>query len=190
IGLVMGAALNYANSSLRGTNNVYKPERTKQYDAESAVQTAIQYIKANQAAGGTLGQDLGLPCPTTTLTYTGASGAVAVDVCPQANSLIHQGGFRAVLLTLGTDPSEGLILSHNGDVNVGGTVFSNSIISLTNPTNLKVKAGRVWAWGDCTRPGNISINNPTGTPVCNASSTFGGQPPKVAQDPDVLSPAD
>ena len=33
-----------------------------------------------------------------------------------------------MLLTLGSDPSEGIILNHNGDVNVGGHIFSNSIL--------------------------------------------------------------
>jgi hypothetical protein len=87
-----------------------------------------------------------------------------------------------VFLALGSG-SEGLIFEHNGDLNIGGTIFSNGVISLKNPSKLKVTRGKVWAWGNCTRPGNVTITNPPGTIVCNASTAFGGVKPKVALDP-------
>jgi hypothetical protein len=183
VGLLVGAALTYAGTSLRTTKTAYRPNRAALYDADSAIQTAMQYVKARQAAGDSIGQDLGLPCPTSTLDYPGTTGTVHVDICPQADSFISEGEFRAVLLALGNDPSEGIILNHNGDVNVGGHIFSNSLLALGNSTNLKVRAGKVWAWGDCIRPGNITITNPASTTVCNASSVFGGVKPKIALDP-------
>ena len=49
------------------------------------------------------------------------------------------------------------MLGHNGDVNVGGHVWSNSDIELSNPTQMVMSGGRVWAWEDCERPDNIEM---------------------------------
>src|SRR5262249_15697826 len=116
VGILVGAALSYATTSMSSSNTAIRPNRAAVYDADSAIQTALQYVKARQAAGDSIGQDLGLPCPTKTLTYPGAGGNVSVDICPQADSFINDGEFRAVLLALGSDPSEGIFLNHNRDV--------------------------------------------------------------------------
>ena len=89
-----------------------------------------------------------------------------------------------MLLTLGTTDDDGIILGHNGDVDVGGHVWSNSKIDLSNPTHMVMNGGRVWAWGSCNRPGNIEMA-PGVSPICNASTNplFGGVKPKVALDP-------
>jgi hypothetical protein len=183
VGLIGAAAVSYASTSLSASNSAFVPARAKQNDVDSALRAAVEYIKADAAAGGSLGSDLGAGCPSTTFVYPGLSGPVSVAVCPQEDSFVHSGWFRSVLLTLGTDPSEGVVLSHNGDTVVGGSIFSNSILSLGSPTNLKVTGGPVWAWGNCTRPGNVTITNPTSAVQCNASATFGGVRPKVALDP-------
>ena len=58
---------------------------------------------------------------------------MTVDACPQSDSLIYEGSFRAVLLTLGETDDDGIILGHNGDVDVGGHVWSNSKLDLEQP---------------------------------------------------------
>ena len=112
------------------------------------------------------------------------AGEVTVDACPQNDSLIYEGNFRAVLLTLGETATDGIHLGHNGDVDIGGHVWSNSKIDLENPTHMVMKAGRVWAWGSCNRPGNIEMP-PGVAAVCNASTKpeFASGKPKVALDP-------
>ncbi len=181
IGVIAAASVTYASTSLHATNAAYIPARAQQNDADSAVRTAIEYVKKVEAAGGSVGTDFGGPCPT--LTYPGQSGTVTTSLCPQNDSLIHSGEYRASLLTLGTDPSEGITLSHNGTVRINGAVFSNSILSLANPTTLAVTGGPVWAWGNCVNAGNVVISSPSGSAQCNASATFGGVRPKVALDP-------
>ena len=64
IGLMVGAALTYSSTSLRASNNAIRPNRASLYAADSAIQAAIEYVKAQQESGGTIGQDLGLPCPS------------------------------------------------------------------------------------------------------------------------------
>src|SRR5438270_1263462 len=118
VGVLAGAALTYAGTSLNASTLVYLPHRSKSADAESAIRAAIQYVKRDQQNGGTLGQDLGLPCPTGTFSYAGASGPVAVTICPQDGSLIQAGEYRASILTLGTDPGEGIKFGSNGQNDV------------------------------------------------------------------------
>jgi Tfp pilus assembly protein PilX len=182
IGIVAGAALTFASTSMRASSNTIQPNRAELYAADSAIKGAIGYVRANpEMATDVL--DASSKCLTGAYRYTDPkAGDVVVDVCPRADSLIYEGNFRAVLLTLGTTATDGIILGHNGDVNIGGHVWSNSKIDLSNPTHMVVDEGRVWAWGDCTRPNNIEMA-PDLSPVCNASTTFGGVKPKVALDP-------
>jgi hypothetical protein len=181
VGLMVGAALTYAGASLRTTNTAYRPNRGSLYAADSAIQGAIQYVRNNPEMATDV---LGAQCITDAYKYTDPTvGLVSVDACPQSDSLIYEGRFRAVLLSLGTTSTDGIVLSHNGDVNIGGHVWSNSKIDLSNPTHMVVNGGRVWAWGACNRIGNIEMD-PGVSPVCNASTTFGGVKPKVALDPD------
>lgn len=183
VAVIEMVSLSYAGSSLSSSNLAILPARVKADDASSAIQTAIRYVAADRAAGGTIGEDLGLACPTQTLSYSGASGSVGVAICPRADSLIRAGGVRAALLALGTDATEGIVLTHNGDGKLSGPVFSNSILSLAASTTLHVTGGPVWAWGNCTLPANVVIANPASSAICNASVVFGGTRPKVALDP-------
>jgi hypothetical protein len=179
VGVVMAAALDYAGTSLRASNVAVRPQRASSYAADGALQTAIEFLRDNPQAGA----DFYNACAPITSTYPDPTvGNVTIDTCPQPDSLIHQGNFRAVLLTLGTSTSEGVRLTHNGAVNLGGDVWSNSVIQLNSTTSMRVNAGNVWAWNACTPVGNIVVDSGY-TTTCNASSTFGGVKPKVALDP-------
>ena len=176
IGLLVGAALNYAGASLRSSNVVYRPTRMKVYDADSAIQTAIQYVKNNPA----IGQDV-VACPSSTFAYTGASGPVSVDLCPQTDSFINDGDFRAVLLTLaGPSSGEGMQFSKNKDVSVNGNVWSNSTISAGTSGSITVNGGRLWSWNTNSCTGIITS---PGGKDCNAHTTFNNVVPKVGLDP-------
>ena len=101
---------------------------------------------------------LGSGCLPAFYRYTDPKvGDVTVDVCPQDDSLIYEGAFRAVLLTLGQTDDDGIFLADNGNVDVGGHVWSNSHLDLNNPTHMVMNGGRVWAWGGCNRPANIQM---------------------------------
>ena len=182
IGLMVGAALTYSSTSLRASNNAIRPNRASLYAADSAIQGAIEYIRDNPEMSSDV---LSTTCIPGFYRYTDPkAGEVTVDACPQNDSLIYEGNFRAVLLTLGETATDGIHLGHNGDVDIGGHVWSNSRIDLENPTHMVMKAGRVWAWGSCNRPGNIEMP-PGVAAVCNASTKpeFASGKPKVALDP-------
>jgi hypothetical protein len=182
VGLMVAAGLTYAGTSVRASNDAIRPNRASLYAADSAIQGAIEYVRDNPEMSSDV---LGATCIPNFFRYTDPTvGEVTVDACPQPDSLIYEGSFRAVLLTLGETDSDGIMLSHNGDVDINGHVWSNSDIELSNPTRMVMKGGRVWAWEDCGRPQNIQM--PPGlSPVCNARTnpTFGGVKPKVALDP-------
>ena len=182
IGLMVGAALTYSSTSLSASNNAIRPNRASLYAADSAIQGAIEYIRDNPEMSSDV---LGSGCLPSFYRYNDPKvGDVTVDACPQDDSLIYEGNFRAVLLTLGETATDGIHLGHNGDVDVGGHVWSNSRIDLENPTHMVMNAGRVWAWGSCNRPGNIEMP-PGVAAVCNASTNpeFASGKPKVALDP-------
>ena len=182
IGLMVGAALTYSSTSLSASNNAIRPNRASLYAADSAIQGAIEYVRDNPEMSSDV---LGTTCLPSFYRYTDPKvGEVTVDACPQNDSLIYEGNFRAVLLTLGDTATDGIHLGHNGDVDVGGHVWSNSKIDLENPTHMVMNGGRVWAWGSCNRPGNIEMP-PGVAAVCNASTKpeFASGKPKVALDP-------
>jgi hypothetical protein len=182
VGLMVGASLTYSGTSLRASNNDIRPNRASLYAADSAIQGAIEYIRDNPEMSSDV---LGSGCLPNFYRYTDTKvGDVTVDACPQQDSLIYEGAFRAVLLTLGETAADGITLGHNGDVNVGGHVWSNSKIDLSNPTHMVMNGGRVWAWGSCSRPNNIEMT-PGLSPICNGSTNplFAGTKPKVALDP-------
>jgi hypothetical protein len=182
VGLMVAAGLTYAGTSVRASNEAIRPSRAALQAADNAIQNAIQYVR-NDPEMATDVLDGSSKCLTNAFRSPDPTvGEVVVDICPRPDSLIYEGNFRAVLLTLGETASDGVILGHNGDVNIGGHVWSNSKIDLGNPTRMVVDGGRVWAWGSCNRPGNIEMA-PGLSPVCNASTTFGGVKPKVALDP-------
>ena len=182
IGLMVGAALTYSSTSLHASNNSIRPNRASLYAADSALQGAIEYVRDNPEMSNDV---LGAGCLSSFYKYNDPKvGTVTVDACPQSDSLIYEGSFRAVLLTLGQTDDDGIFLGHNGDVDVGGHVWSNSHINLSNPTHMVMNGGRVWAWGSCGRPNNIEMA-PGISPICDASTNplFGGVKPKVALDP-------
>jgi hypothetical protein len=180
IGLVVGVALNYANSSLRATNKVYKPERTKLYDAESAVQTAIQYVNQNPIAGAQPVSGVET-CPTSALTYPGASGNITVNVCPQAGSFVPRGRPQAVLLTLaplGGPAGLSKQGGSSGQLLVQGDAWINSSVANNGTGGMTFSNGRLFARGTCQEP--ITVVAP-GTKNCNLGSA---PSPSISQDPN------
>src|SRR5204863_6036129 len=88
VGLIASAAVSYASTSLSASNSAFVPARAKQNDVDSAIRTAVEYIKTDAAGGGSLGMDVGAGCPSTTFVYPGLSGPVNVAVCPQEDSFV------------------------------------------------------------------------------------------------------
>ena len=100
VGLLVGAALTYSGTSLRTTNNCLPPEprlavRSRQRDPGRDRNTSATTPRCRATCS-----DRG--CMPDASTYTDPKvGDVTVDACPQTDSLIYEGEFRAVLLTLG-----------------------------------------------------------------------------------------
>ena len=171
VGLMVGAALTYSrHEPAHAPTTAYRPNRASLYAADSAIQGAIEYVRDNpEMATDVLGSRC--ICRTSTSYTDPKVGVVSVDACPQSDSLIYEGSFRAVLLTLGTTATDGIILGHNGDVNVGGHVWSNSKIDLS-------ATRRTWSMNGggsghgvaCNRPGNIEMPTRASSPICNAST--------------------
>ena len=161
VGLIAGAAITYAGTSLR-TTVVYLTLRAQNADVEAAYLILMQYIKANPQWG----QDLGGSCPS--FSCTGSTGTVTVSMCPQTDSLIHDGDFRPVLLTLATS-GKGINQSKNTTLTINGDVWSNSDIKVRG---LDVK-GRVSSWDDSAQNGNCASGSVTATVFkdCAANTT-------------------
>ena len=179
VGIIAAAAISYAGTSM-SASAVYQTHRAKSADAEAAIRTAMQYVKANEASGGSLGEDTGSPCPTN-FSYPGSTGTVNVSFCPQADSLIHAGDYRAVLVTL-APTGQGITQTKNTTLTIGGDVFSNSSI---NVRGMNVPSGRVWAWNDTAGGGNCATGSVTasGGKDCNAHTTYNNVVPKIGMDP-------
>ncbi len=179
VGIIAAAAISYAGTSM-SASAVYQTHRAKSADAEAAIRTAMQYVKANEASGGSLGEDTGSPCPTN-FSYPGSTGTVNVSFCPQADSLIHAGDYRAVLVTLAPS-GQGITQTKNTTLTIGGDVFSNSFI---NVRGMDVPSGRVWAWNDTAGGGNCATGSVTasGGKDCNAHTTYNNVVPKIGMDP-------
>ena len=173
VGLIAGATITYAGTSLR-TTVVYSTRRAQNADTEAAIRTAMQYIKANPQWG----QDLGGSCPS--FSYPGSTGTVTVSMCPQTDSLIHDGDFRPVLLTLATS-GKGINQSKNTTLTINGDVWSNSYIKVRG---LDVK-GRVSSWDDSAQNGNCASGSVTATVFkdCAAKTTYGNVVPKAGLAP-------
>ncbi|HEX5097368.1 MAG TPA: hypothetical protein VFX21_15175, partial [Acidimicrobiia bacterium] len=186
VGLIITSGVQFSGVSLRSSNNALRPNRASLYAADGALQTAIEFVRDNPGAAA----DLLGACPANTLTYPdpGSGSTVSVALCPQDGSFEYDGPYQAVLVTLSTRADEGLDLSHNGDVDIGGHVWSNSYINLSNPTNAIVKGGNVYAWTSCNRPGGITVD-PGFVKNCNASAAVGAVP-EVGKDPAIANPAD
>ena len=101
---------------------------------------------------------LGTTCIPNFYRYTDPKvGEVTVDACPQNDSLIYEGNFRAVLLTLGETATDGIISATTATSTSAATCGPTPRSTSSNPTHMVMKAGRVWAWGSCNRPGNIEM---------------------------------
>src|SRR5205085_9964857 len=121
VGVIAAAAIRYAGTSMTASA-AFQTRRNQQADAEAAIRTAVQYVKANEQSGGTLAAD-GTTCPTN-FSYPGGTGTVTVAMCPQPGSLTYAGYFRATLLTLA--PSGfGILQTKNTTLNVNGNVWSD-----------------------------------------------------------------
>jgi hypothetical protein len=153
VGMIAVASLNHVYTSARISNATLGSHRSSGYAAESAMQTAIEYLEDNPGLAG----DYGMGCPT--VDYTDPDGtAVTVDVCPQSGSYISTTGPRAVVLALGTHAQEGIILGNNGKFLAYGNIFSNSKIQVgTSNSYLFVALGNIWAKAGCV--GTIHIDD-------------------------------
>ncbi len=178
VAIVTTAALSYAGTSASTTAKAITPSRTARYDADSAIQAALQYVKRDQSIGGSLGKDTGLPCPPSpgadpraTFVYPGTSGPVSVNICPQIDSFNLDGNARAVLLTLaGPGSGEGIDFAKNVDDTINGDVWSNSYFALGSSASVAVNGGKLWSWNPNSCSGSITA--PVGKD-CNAGATFG-----------------
>src|SRR5205823_2849015 len=178
VGVIAVAAIRYAGTSM-SASAAYQTHRAKSADAEAAIRTAMQYVKANEAAGGSLAEDTGTSCPTN-FSYPGATGTVNVSFCPQTDSLIHTGDYRAVLVTLAPS-GQGITQTKNSTLTIGGDVFSNSFI---NVRSMNVPNGNVWAWNDTAGGGDCATGSVTasGGKDCNAHTTYNNVVPKIGMD--------
>ncbi len=86
VAVVVLSTLTYSVTSVKSSNQALIPARTRLYDADSAVQAAIQYVKLDQKNGGSLGKDTGRPCPpspgadpASTFVYPGSSAVAALN---------------------------------------------------------------------------------------------------------------
>jgi Tfp pilus assembly protein PilX len=162
VGLMVAAALTYAGTSLRSSNNDIRPNRGSLYAADSAIQGAIQYVANSPQVGSDL---LGAKCTPDAYQYTDAkAGTVSVDVCPQANSFVYDGGVRAVLLTLAPS-GDGIVQTKNSTLTVNGNVWSNSSIDVRG---LAVGNGQAWSWNSCS--GNVTAASGKD---CATGTTYG-----------------
>jgi len=179
VGVIAVAAIRYAGTSM-SASAVYQTHRARSADAEAAIRTAMQYVKANEAAGGSLAEDTGTSCPTN-FSYPGGTGTVNVSFCPQTDSLIHSGDYRAVLVTLAPS-GQGITQTKNSTLTIGGDVFSNSFI---NVRSMNVPNGNVWAWNDTAGGGDCATGSVTasGGKDCNAHTTYNNVVPKIGMDP-------
>jgi Tfp pilus assembly protein PilX len=169
VGLLVAAGLGHASTSMRASNNDIVPNRASLYAADSAVQAAIQYVRANPQVGSDL---LGATCTPNAFRYDDPSvGAVLVDICPQADSFTYAGGVRAVLMTLAPS-GQGIVQTKNNTVAVNGNVWSNSFIDVRG---LDVGSGQVWAWNDAGGGGNCASGSVTASAGkdCNTRNTYG-----------------
>jgi hypothetical protein len=179
VAVVTTAALSYAGTSASTSGRAITPARTGRYDADSALQAALRYVEKDQSAGGSLGKDMGRPCPPSpgadpnaTFTYTGASGPVTVYICPQVDSFNLEGNARAALLTLaGPNSGEGIDLDKNVDNVVNGDVWSNSYVALGSSSSMTVNGGKVWSWNTASCNPSGAITAPAGKD-CSANATF------------------
>jgi len=177
VGVIAAAAITYAGTSM-SSSLVYTTRRAQQADAEAAIRTAKQYVKADEVSGGTLASD-GTTCPTN-FSYPGATGTVTVEMCPQPGSLTYAGFFRSTLLTLA--PSGfGIVQTKNSTLNIKGNVWSNSYIQVRS---LNV-SGDVSAWNDSALGGNCASGNlvVAGTKDCIAKTTYNNVVPPAGIDP-------
>ena len=177
VGVIAAAAIRYAGTSMTASA-AFQTRRNQQADAEAAIRTAVQYVKANEQSGGTLAAD-GTTCPTN-FSYPGGTGTVTVAMCPQPGSLTYAGYFRATLLTLA--PSGfGILQTKNTTLNVNGNVWSDSYVSVRS---LNV-TGNLSAWNDTALGGNCTSGSVvvTGTKDCNAKTTYNNVVPQAGIDP-------
>jgi hypothetical protein len=174
VGLVGGAAVTYAGTTLTASASTYLPARAKSADADSAIRTAVEYVRSVLANGGTLS------CPTD-FSYPGTTGTVTVRMCPQTSSENHVSYLDTTLLTLAPS-GQGITQTKNNTLLVSGDVWSNSYISVRD---LDVENGKVWAWNDTAGGGNCSTAKVTasGGKDCNAHATFNDVVPPEGTDP-------
>ena len=182
IGLMVGAALTYSSTSLRASNNSIRPNRASLYAADSAIQGAIEYVRDNPEMSSDV---LGAACLPSFYKYNDPKvGTVTVDACPQSDSLIYEGSFRAVLLTLGqTDRRRHLPRPQRRRGR-----RRPRLVELQHQPQQPDPHGHERRSGlglGQLRPAQQHRDGPGISPICNASTNplFGGVKPKVALDP-------
>ena len=174
IGAITAASLSYLQTSLAGANRATAPARAAGASSDAALETAIAYVKLHPE----IGRALGITCPSSSMTFPGDAGTVAVAYCPQTGSFVPTNTPLAKLLTLGTNAAEpGITTGAPGDLVVYGDTFSNAAITANGASRLVAHQGRVWARRACT--GTIVVDTGTPSPTCNLA----GAVPTVGTDP-------
>ena len=183
IGLLVGAALTYAaRACARPTTPSARTARrstqpTARSRARSSTSATTPRCRATSSARS---------ASPNFYRYTDPKvGDVTVDACPQYDSLIYEGSFRAVLLTLGETATDGIISATTATWTSAATCGRTPrSISRTRRT-WSMNGGRVWAWGSCNRPGNIEM-----PPGVAAGLQRQHEPDSVAKPKVALDPAD
>ncbi|MCA1840849.1 MAG: hypothetical protein LC723_11070 [Actinobacteria bacterium] len=180
--LIIGAVLAFGDTSIRQTLAI-SSQRSAVYDADGAVEAAINNIRKNASLGRSGGA-----CPTFTMT-DGNGTTTTVTCAGLAGSGASAGGAGSKgidfpnfsLLTLGEFPitaEDGISAGSNGTKYLDGDVFSNTNIN-PNPGSFTV-TGSVSARLGCT--GTITA---TGTKNCGAGSSQPdpGYAPRITVQP-------
>ncbi len=174
VGVSLVALLGYATTSFSSVTAV-ESQRTAGYAAEGAVQTAIQVLRADAAAGATLGA-----CPT--VTYPAGGGQPAVPVSCAVDPPVGSGvsGNTAppyALWSVGQSASEtGIELANSGTTLVAGPVTSNSPATGASSVDsmevgtLDLTGYAVQARGTCT--GTYTVSAPSDK-QCSTGQAYG-----------------
>jgi hypothetical protein len=186
IGLLASALLSFGNTSLRLTKEV-RDDRSTRYAADAAIEAAINSIRANIDAGSETGT---VPC-----NYTPAFPINRLNVTVTCTRVTGSGGAGAInlphyaMLALSTDAAEGINLSGNLNLFVGGGVFSNSSITTRGPLNQLHVRGNITAISPgCATDSNV-IAEKGGVKTCGYTGPLEADPGYLPDTPAPTIPA-
>ncbi|MFI5564263.1 hypothetical protein ACIA2T_33650 [Amycolatopsis japonica] len=180
IGVVLGALLSFADTSVR-TTVALRDQAATEYEADGALQAAITNIRNSTFNGGAgqhcFGASDTLPLPA----FSGADSAAVTCTADPAKVLIHCPSLSrcnrpgSAILTTGRVPGEdGITIQQptGSALRVHGAVFSNSTLNVVNGSLSTNTA--VYARGACS--GTVQSNP---APSCD----YGNAPNKLGDDP-------